>query len=453
MRRHAVVPLVLAAAIVIAIAACGSSSTKAKPATTGSTAHAAQNTALGQGVTATGIKVGVMMIDFNCLKDVYDTTRPDQQQAYQIYFDDINAKGGVNGRRLIPVYQTYCPPPLNATQELAACTSLTEDHHVFAVIGTFYDPTGDAQLCFTKRHKTIVIADGLTDALAEQTPGLMLTPDISPERRTNVIMSLLERQGTLRGKTVGTISDTANRARVTKVVDPALQRLGVRRGATATIAISSGDLTDAQSQLDSFIERWKNDGTNALILVGDDVAAKQFVEPIKKALPNMLLVADTTSINDAGREEQKAGVSPNPYDGAITAEGDTGVEHTRRAHFAFCRDIWEKATGRKVPSPNVVVKLPNGKQNDIYGEVEDGCLFTNFFATIAKRVGPYLNDDNWVTTVNSFGPIDDTSTVYASLHQGKYDADDTYGLVAYDHTIGDAGDWRRLTPIQDVSGG
>jgi hypothetical protein len=77
----------------------------------------------------------------------------------------------------------------------------------------------------------------------------------------------------------------------------------------------------------------------------------------------------------------------------------------------------------------------------------------NFFATIAKKVGRYLNNDNWVQTVNTFGPVDDTSTVYASLHKGKYDADDTYGLVAYDHTIGDAGDWRRLTPVQNVGTG
>ena len=28
------------------------------------------------------------------------------------------------------------------------------------------------------------------------------------------------------------------------------------------------------------------------------------------------------------------------------------------------------------------------------------------------------------------------NTDYASLHAGKYDADDTYGLVAFDPTIG-----------------
>ena len=102
-----------------------------------------------------------------------------------------------------------------------------------------------------------------------------------------------------------------------------------------------------------------------------------------------------------------------------------------------------------MPSPNVVVKLPNGKQNDIYAEVEDACALTNFFATIAKRVGPYLNDTNWVNTVDNFGPIDDTSTIYASIHKGKYDADDTYGLVAYDPTVGAAGDWTHVTPVRE----
>jgi hypothetical protein len=436
----------IAALVVLSTPACGSSK-KANQATTPTTN--AVSTTLGTGVTADAIKIGVMMIDFDCVKQFIDQLRPDQQQAFQIFIDDINAKGGINHRRLVPVFKSYCP--INLSSELAACTSLTEDDKVFAAIGIFYDPSGDAQLCFAKRHHTVVVADALTQGLVDKAPhGMMVTPDILPERRLDVIMSLLKSQGTLRGKKVGTISDAANRSRVTKVVVPGLRELGVERGADAALTITNGDTTEAQAQLDSFVERWKTEGTNALIIVGADVADKQFVEKIKKAIPNMLLVADTTTILDSAREEQKAHVSPNPYDGAISAEGQTGIEHTKTPHFAFCRDIWEKATGRKVPSPNVVVKLPNGKQNDIYSEVEDACLFTNFFATIAKRVGPYLNDENWIHTVNNFGPVDDTSTIYASLHDGKYDADNTYGLVAYDPTIPETGDWRALTPVRDV---
>jgi hypothetical protein len=105
-----------------------------------------------------------------------------------------------------------------------------------------------------------------------------------------------------------------------------------------------------------------------------------------------------------------------------------------------------------VPSPNVVIKLPNGKQNDIYTEVEDACLFTRFFQTIAARVGPYLNNTNWVHAVDNYGPVDDMSTLYASLGKGKYDADDTYGLVAYDPSVGEDGDWKHVTPVVNVLG-
>src|SRR6516165_2818396 len=151
MRGMRVVGLVLALAVVVG--ACGSSgSSNASKTPTANASATTQATvtdkSLGTGVTPTSIKVGVMMIDFNCVAQYVDSLRPDQQQAFQIFVDDINAKGGINGRKIVPVYKTYCP--INNTTELTACTSLTEDDHVFAAIGSFYDPSGDAQLCFTK---------------------------------------------------------------------------------------------------------------------------------------------------------------------------------------------------------------------------------------------------------------------------------------------------------------
>ena len=56
-----------------------------------------------------------------------------------------SSKRPIGPRQLAPVFKTYCP--VSNTGELAACTSLTEDDKVFMAWGTFYDPTGDAQLC------------------------------------------------------------------------------------------------------------------------------------------------------------------------------------------------------------------------------------------------------------------------------------------------------------------
>ena len=450
--------MVAVALLLLAAACSGSSSAKpaasesSNPSPASTPSSVPRDTSLGTGVSATQIKVGVVMIDFSCIEQFVDSVEPDQQQAYQIFFDAINAKGGINGRKLVPVFASYCP--VNVATELTACTSLTDDHKVFAAIGSFYDPNGNAPLCFAKQHRTVIIGGPLTQSLIERgPPGFMLTTDITSERRLRVIMALLAEKKILAGKKVAVVDVAADRPRVRSVVAPALRDLGVRRGTDATLTVTGSDTTAALAQLDSFIEHWKSDGTNALILVGEAVSSKQFVERIKAAVPGMQLIADTTAVLDGARDEQKAHVSPNPYDGIMTAEGQTGVEHTRTPHFAFCRDIWEKATGRKVPSPNVVVRLPNGKQNDIYAEVEDACALTTFFATIAARVGPYLNDTNWVNTVDTYGAIDDTSTIYASIHKGKYDADDTYGLVAYAPAVGAAGDWKHVTPVENVSGG
>jgi hypothetical protein len=449
MRRLIIATLVLCTLIA---SACGSSSNKTSSPTTASGSPGTTGPpvkTLGAGVTANSIKLGVMMIDYSCVEQFVDTVEPDQQPTFQVFIDNINKQGGINGRKIVPVYKSYCP--INQTSELSACTSLTEDAKVFAVVGTFYDPSGDAQLCFAKQHKTPVIADTLTDALIAKAPGgMMLTPDIANERRLRVLFKLLKGQGTLNGKTVAVVSDAANKPEVTSAVVPALKDLGVKRGTDAVLNITGSDTTAAQTQLDSFIERWKTDGTNALIMVGDDVVANQFVEKIKKQIPNMQLVADNTSILDNGQQEQKNKVSPNPYAGAITAEGQTGEQHKTTPHYAYCSKIWETATGRTVPDPDHPVYLKNGKKNNIYDEVETACLFTRFFQVIAQRVGQYLNVPNWISTVNNYGSIDDTSTIYATIHAGKYDADNTYGLVAYDPKIGAEGDWDSVTPVQNV---
>lgn len=456
-RRRARLAAVVALGIVAG--ACGSGGSKGSSTsganggstkTSSSPGTSAQDKSYGTGVTATTVKVGVMLIDYSCIKQFVDSVRVDEPKTWKIYIDYINAHGGVaGGKQIVPDYRTYCP--ISNAGELAACTQLTDDDKVFAAVGTFYDPTGDAQLCFTKQHHTPIIADSITQSLVDKAPaGSMVSPDISPDRRLRVIMSLLESQHTLNGKTVAVLGETTAKPRIQKVVVPALARMGVKRGSDASLTVSGADTTAAQQQLDSFLERWKSQGVDALVLVGSAASSKQFVEKVRKALPGVLLVADTTAVLDSARDEQKAGATPNPYDGIITAEGQTGLQHSQSPHGKFCHQIYQDATGQPVPSPNAIIKTKDGQRLDLYGTIEDACLYPEMLKQIADRVGTYLNVPNWMDAVNHFGHIEDMSTIYASVHAGKYDADDTYGLVAYDPTIPALGDWKQLSPIQDV---
>jgi ABC-type branched-subunit amino acid transport system substrate-binding protein len=443
-------------AAVLALAACGSGTSNGKsvPTTTrGTNAKPADVPGVGTGVTDDTIKLGVSLIDFDCIPTAFvDSIYVDQPQAYDVYIDNINENGGINGRKIDPVYKFICP--LQPAGAVSACTALTDDSRVFAVIGSMYDPTGDAQLCVTKQHQTVLITDGLSQEMIDRAPpGLLLTPGITADRRLKVVMSLLKTQHILDDKTVAVLTETTATARVDSVVKPALDDIGVQQGSEAVLSISGSDTTSAQSQLDSFIEKWKSEHVDALILVGSAVSSKQFVNKVKGAIPDLQLVADTTGVASGGQDDVKAGMDPNPYDGIVTAEGRIGLEHSRTPNFTYCSGIWEEQTGKPIPLPNVVVKLPSGQENDIYGSAEDACSYVTMFQDIATRVGKNLNNTNWTNTVDTLGPVKVMNTDWASLHGGKYDADDTYGLVAFDPDEGPNGDWRHLTPVENVSGG
>jgi hypothetical protein len=440
-------------ALVIALAAgCSSKSTQTSSTKPSASSGATREVpGIGPGVTATTIKLGIAMVDFDCIKAFVDEARPKQQAAYQAFVDDINEHGGISGRTIVPVYKTVCP--IGTTEGLAACTSFSDDSNVFAVIGEFGQITNDVPLCVTKQHNRPLITYGLSQEMIDKAPpGLLVTPDILPDRRVKVIVSLLKSRHTLDGKKVAVLADSNAQQRVDAIIKPALSAMGLEQGSPGILTITGADTTAAQSQLDSFIERWKTQHVDALILAGSAVESKAFVEKVRAAFPSITIVADSTGILTFGQDEQKAHVDPNPYTGMITAEGRTGLQHTKTAHFKMCTAIFEKKTGILVPLPTKVIKLRDGRQNAIYTESEDACALVTMFKLIATRVGKNLNNANWIAAVDHFGTIDIPSTDFASLHAGKYDADDTYGLVSYDPTIGDAGDWKQLTPVVNVSG-
>jgi hypothetical protein len=98
----------------------------------------------GVGVTATTISVG---IPYFTNGDAYNAAagaavkNGDPAADWRAVIDDINAHGGVVGRKLVPVFHPY---DANSTepgdsQDQAACSDFTEDHHVFAVLGRSTD--------------------------------------------------------------------------------------------------------------------------------------------------------------------------------------------------------------------------------------------------------------------------------------------------------------------------
>jgi hypothetical protein len=438
------------AAVVVVVSACGGGGDNG---TTRATEAPEGRTASFRGVTADAIKLGFVIINYDCIKDFVDFNRGDQQKIAQVFVDDVNANGGILGRKVVAVYKTYCP--VGNAEALQVCTALTEDAKVFAVLGVFIDFSGDAQLCLARDHETIHIGHELKRAwIDEAPPGLLLTPDITAERRIEVLMNLVRREKFLDGKKVAVLADQENKPTVERVVEPALDDAGLAKGSTAVLTVTGTDTSAAQAQLDSFIEKWKGEGVDALVMVGLTVSSKQFVEKIKAAMPALQLLTDSPSgVGGAAQDAVAAGQRPNPYEGVVTADGPSDSERwkNKSALLQRCVDTYEKATGERVVGPDALKPGPDGKRAEIYIAVTDFCNELTMFKTIAEKVGTNLTNAAWTKAVDSFGPIKLVSADIASLRKGKYDAEDGFRLAAFDSSIGSKGDWKPLTAIEDAS--
>ena len=93
----------------------------------------------GPGVTDTTINVGVVYAvnsgAANATIGAPGITGGDEKQNSDVLINDINAHGGVAGRKLVPVYAQLdaTSPDTLDSQYQAACDTLTQDHKVFVI--------------------------------------------------------------------------------------------------------------------------------------------------------------------------------------------------------------------------------------------------------------------------------------------------------------------------------
>jgi hypothetical protein len=453
--RRTIGTIALGLSLALGLAACGSDSdTTADGGSSGdaATTTIAQSTEPGVGVTDDEIKIGVVMVDFEVIKDHIDFNRGDQKAVWEAMIADMNKKGGIAGRKIVPVFKPYIS--IGSKGPLEACTMMTEDEKVFATLGLLYDETGAGQLCFTQSHNSILITNELSEAIMKKAkPGMLLTPDALAERSTRTMLALADEQGLLEGKKFAVVAQTGTSGRIKDVIEPELQKLGLELGTSGTLEISGDDTTKAQAQLDSLIERWKGEGVNAVFISGLATVSKVYVQKIKNALPDALLITDAdSSAKGAGQDAVNAKLDPNPYDGIIALAGLTDQQEFERKQTADCIKIWETASGTKVVAPKDITVGPDGKRSEMWITARDACNHLGFLKVIADRIGQNLNYENWVNTVNTFGKTDQfPNTDAASLGAGKYDANNNFSLVQFDPTAGASGDWKALTPLQDTS--
>lgn len=160
----------------------------------------------GPGVTDKAVYVG---IDYETNGDAANAaigasglTQGDTKADAQAVIDDINAHGGVAGRKLVPVWHATDAQSqqTRATQDQETCATFTQDHHVFAAAALGF--TDNFLACLTKAGVVDVVSGELLDpdnAMFRQFPYYINAGTISQDRADAALVRSLVRQSYFTG--------------------------------------------------------------------------------------------------------------------------------------------------------------------------------------------------------------------------------------------------------------
>jgi hypothetical protein len=183
-------------------------------------------TASDRGVSATKIKVVFPYADLGPIGAAtgLDPGSEDEPTAIMAYVNDINGRGGINGRLIDPEIVKY--NPLDDAEMRADCKDWTESQEVFAVVDS-YGWHDDHQLCITQEGHTPLISKWttVTDWTNRGNPYLWWTGPDDVEVLDNLVATSTD---VLRNnKFAVLVSDRASDTLALQYLEQSLDRAGV----------------------------------------------------------------------------------------------------------------------------------------------------------------------------------------------------------------------------------
>ena len=339
-------------------------------------------------VTKDEIKVGITYVDLAALRAAgIKRDHGDYQKAYQTVIDGLNAKGGINGRKIVPTYTAVSPLGTDPAQQ--ACVKFTEDEKVFAVMGQFL--TADAPLCYVEQHATPILGGSITaDGIARAK-----APWYTLERSNGDVATIVDAfsaDGQFKKQKVGVVAAATDQALTEGTVLPALKKNKVKPTTVAYVTAPNDDITAQRAEMDTILKRMQADGVTSLVAVEGVVAnvgnelAKSDYRPKVLATSNSSVQGYTnTAANDvSGLKGLVSGDVSYPYD---------------EPSLAKCRDQVAKATGETMVE-NVQPGDPSNRTS-----AELACRYVALFAELAGAAGKNLTTKSFANAAKKAGSV------------------------------------------------
>ncbi len=356
-----------------------------------------------------------------------------QSEAIYTFVNQINATGGINGRKIDPIVVNF--DPTNSAGMRALCKTWTEGSPAaFAVIDGVGAWQGSNELCITQEGHTPFIGQWstVTNWTRLGSPYLWWT---SPDQA--VILSTVVHWGLssgliARNKLVGIIAGnrTSDQLALNQYLLPDLKRAGIKP-VVETIAANPSQSATTGAQAPLVIQSLRSAGVQSVIpLIPFNVFFPLLqAETQQNYFPKLLLSDYESSIQVA------LGLIPIPYEKALNGqEGVTtmtlgGVDDPRPQRdggydpgVRKCWTIWHRAHPKTPPgqtSPYI----------EAQGPIVGWCQAIYLFAAAAKAAGPDLNRRSFVEAMAGIRNFAGTYSPTLSYSPHKFYGPTEYRVV------------------------
>jgi ABC-type branched-subunit amino acid transport system substrate-binding protein len=267
-----------------------------------------------QGVTPSTIKVGVTYADVAAIRNIINVDPGDYQVAYKTLFDQINAKGGIDGRKIVPVFSAV--NPLGTAAAATTCTQLTEDDKVFAVLGFFQQPD---TACYLQTHNVAIIGASLTTQQAQQAKAPWYNNLISDSDLVPKEMAVFKQEGVFKGKKVAVVGTNIDQPEINLVL-PVLHREGVDVVQTAVNSVPDTDTAAQVQEYGTIAQRFQSAGADVVVSVGNSGNGfPSALQSTQSTYRPRIVATDYTDLD--AYVSNKAGYTQSILKDAITAGG------------------------------------------------------------------------------------------------------------------------------------
>lgn len=382
----------LAAALAFATVATGCST---KSGTSGSGSSGTQSGTpssaaagqSGQGVTATSIRLGITYPDLAALRSTLNIDAGDYQAAFTALINDVNSHGGVNGRKIVPYFAPV--NPIGTAPAAAACTKLTEDNKVFAVIGFFQ---ADDPPCYVTTHSVPIVGASLTDKQDQAAKATWFNTLLTGEHLLPKQMSVLKAEGVFDGHKVAVVGQNGDQAGIDLVL-PELKKLGVDVVQSAINDAPAGDTNAGYAQYGLIAQKFQSSGADVVIAVGAAGGGWPRALQVNRSNYTPRLVATTYSALQSYTSD-KAGIEAKIIKNAISATNTPSAATVwNDPAIQRCVALIRKA----YPKVNINNPLTATSKTPVtWNAPESSCQLTATFVAIAKAAGATLNNSTFL---------------------------------------------------------